>query len=480
MHSALICGWSSAMTLFELIVIDPSDPVFNPIWRQGSYVLPFAARLGVNSSVYLWSFGATSFNSSSLWFFESVSLCHLFLSGLLALSAFWHWAYWDLDLFVQSSSGRIVLDLVKVFGIHLLLASIISFGFGGLHLSGVFGPGMWTSDYCGLLGSVRSVKPVYSILSLSPFSYGAIPANHIVTGVFGLVVSLWQISSRPGPLLFNIVLMTNLESVLSSSIATVLSISLISSVIFWYGSATSPIELFGPTRYQWDNGVFSLEAERRVKNNDINSWSQIPDKLLLYDYLGTNPSKGGLFRSGAQIKGDGVVDSWTGHFNFESKILALYVRRMPAFFETFPVILVDREGTVRGDIPFRRIEFRYSIEQVKISIYFIGGILDSSSIEKSSVVKAFARKSQFGKIFSFDKKVITSDGVFRTTSRGWYSFSHLNFSFYFLFGHLWHSGRAFFKSVWVGLLTSSSAVESIEYGRNEKLGDNTSKTNSFL
>ena len=182
--------------------------------------------------------------------------------------------------------------------------------------------------------------------------------------------------------------------------------------------------------------------------------------------MATNPSKGDLFRSGAQIKGDGVVDSCTGHSNFESKLLALYVRRMPAFFETFPVVLFYRGGTVRGDIPFRRAESHYSIEQVKVSIYFLGGILDSSSIEKASAVKAFARKSQFGKIFSFDKKVIISDGVFRTTSRGWYSFSHLNLSFHFLFGHLWHSGRAFFKSIWVGLLTSSSTVESIEYGRN--------------
>ena len=92
--------------------------------------MPFAARLGVTSSVYLWSFGAVSLKSSSLWFFESVSLSHLLLSGLLALSAFWHWAYWDLDLFVQASSGRIVLYLVKFwFGIHLLLASIISFWF---------------------------------------------------------------------------------------------------------------------------------------------------------------------------------------------------------------------------------------------------------------------------------------------------------------------------------------------------------------
>ena len=52
MHSALFCGWSFSMTLFELIVLDPSDPIFNPIWRQGACVLPFVARLGVTSSVY--------------------------------------------------------------------------------------------------------------------------------------------------------------------------------------------------------------------------------------------------------------------------------------------------------------------------------------------------------------------------------------------------------------------------------------------
>jgi len=28
---------------------------------------------------------------------------------------------------------------------------------------------------------------------------------------------------------------------------------------------------------------------------------------------------------------------------------------MPAFFETFPVILVDKDGIIRADIPFRRV-----------------------------------------------------------------------------------------------------------------------------
>ena len=78
MHSALVCGWSSSMTLFELIVVDPSDPIFNPIWRQGAYVLPFAARLRVTSSVYLWSLGTTTLNLSFHFLFG-----HLWHSGVV-------------------------------------------------------------------------------------------------------------------------------------------------------------------------------------------------------------------------------------------------------------------------------------------------------------------------------------------------------------------------------------------------------------
>jgi photosystem II CP47 chlorophyll apoprotein len=33
----------------------------------------------------------------------------------------------------------------------------------------------------------------------------------------------------------------------------------------WYGSATTPIEFFGPTRYQWDSGYFQLAIERNVQ-----------------------------------------------------------------------------------------------------------------------------------------------------------------------------------------------------------------------
>jgi hypothetical protein len=51
---------------------------------------------------------------------------------------------------------------------------------------------------------------------------------------------------------------------------------------------------------------------------------------------------------------------------------------MPAFFETFPVILIDQGGTVRADIPFRRAESHFNIEQTCILLYFSGGILSAT------------------------------------------------------------------------------------------------------
>ena len=78
--------------------------------------------------------------------------------------------------------------------------------------------------------------------------------------------------------------------------------------------AVYQLELFGPSRYHWDNGYFSLDIERRVNlNNSINlnkAWEQVPEKLVLYDYIGCNPSKGGLFRYGPMAR-DCVVQNCT-------------------------------------------------------------------------------------------------------------------------------------------------------------------------
>ena len=153
----------------------------------------------------------------------------------------------------------------------------------------------------------------------------------------------------------------------------VLTASMVSSTA-WYGAASSANELFGPTRLAWDSSGFEQELTTRSTQF---SWPTSPEQLLLYDYIGSNPAKGGLFRSGPVDNSDGIVQSWLGHVEFlDPTGNSLTVRRMPTFFETFPVVLLDKDGVVRADVPFRRAESKYSIEQVGVSVSFYGGELD--------------------------------------------------------------------------------------------------------
>jgi len=86
--------------------------------------------------------------------------------------------------------------------------------------------------------------------------------------------------------------MGNIETVLSSSIAAVFWAAFVVAGTIWYGSAATPIELYGPTRYQWDQGFFQQEIEKRIQastekeNNLSKAWRQIPEKLAFYDYIG--------------------------------------------------------------------------------------------------------------------------------------------------------------------------------------------------
>jgi photosystem II CP47 chlorophyll apoprotein len=274
--------------------------------------------------------------------------------------------------------------------------------------------------------------------------------------------------------------MGNVETVLSSSIAAVFWAAFIVAGTMWYGSAATPIELFGPTRYMWDSGFFQQEIEKRVETQLTNgaslsqAWSTIPEKLAFYDYIGNNPAKGGLFRAGAMDSGDGIAAGWLGHAVFSDKEgNQLTVRRMPTFFETFPVILLDKDGVVRADIPFRRAESKYSIEQVGVSVSFYGGELDGVTFNDPSTVKKYARRSQLGEIFEFDRSTLQSDGVFRSSPRGWFTFGHLCFALLFFFGHIWHGGRTIFRDVFAGI--DPDLDEQVEFGAFLKLGDPTTK-----
>ena len=321
MHTGMLASWSALITLYELITFDPTDPGYNACWRQGCYVIPFISRVGLITSLYSWSLGIKLV--ASVWTYETMNAAHIILSGLTILAAFWHWAYSDLNVFAQTRSAQFLLDLNKILAIHFMVGSVVCFGFGYDHLSGALGPGIWSSDSKGLKGCIRFVKPIYSLIAPASlaFCYALMPGHHMIGGFTGLLIALWHIEGTPGPLLYKSNDMANLESVLSSSIAPVFFTAFIESSQIWYGTISAPLSLFGPSRYHWDNGYFSQDVEGRVSSlNTVSlnkAWEQVPEKLVLLDYIGHNPSKAGLFRSGPILKGDGLVINWLGHRTLE-------------------------------------------------------------------------------------------------------------------------------------------------------------------
>jgi len=156
MHTALVSGWAGSMALYELAVFDPSDPVLNPMWRQGMFVLPFMTRLGVTNSWGGWTISGESTSNPGLWSYEGVAASHIILSGLLFLAAIW-----------------------QIFGIHLFLSGVLCFGFGAFHVTGLFGPGIWVSDPYGLTGAVEPVAPAWGAEGFDPYNPGGIAAHHI-------------------------------------------------------------------------------------------------------------------------------------------------------------------------------------------------------------------------------------------------------------------------------------------------------------
>ena len=159
MHTALVAGWAGSMALYELAVFDPSDPVLNPMWRQGMFVMPFMTRLGITDSWGGWSITGESVSNPGIWSFEGVALSHIILSGMCFLAAVWHWVYWDLELFRDPRTGEPALDLPKIFGIHLFLSGLACFGFGAFHVTGLFGPGIWVSDAYGTVSYTHLTLP---------------------------------------------------------------------------------------------------------------------------------------------------------------------------------------------------------------------------------------------------------------------------------------------------------------------------------
>lgn len=66
---------------------------------------------------------------------------------------------------------------------------------------------------------------------------------------------------------------------------------------------------------------------------------------------------------------------------------------MSTFFEIFPVVLVRRDGIVRTNVPFRRVELKYNVEQACVTIKFYGDELDRMGYSHPCTMKKYARRA---------------------------------------------------------------------------------------
>ncbi|KAI3668656.1 hypothetical protein L1987_88335 [Smallanthus sonchifolius] len=72
-----------------------------------------------------------------------------------------------------------------------------------------------------------------------------------------------------------------------------------------------------------------------------------------------------------------------------------------------------------------------------------------------------------------DRATLKSDGVFRSSPRGWFTFGHASFALLFFFGHIWHGARTLFRDVFAGIDPDLDAQ--VEFGAFQKLGDPTTR-----
>ncbi|KAH0851479.1 LOW QUALITY PROTEIN: hypothetical protein HID58_094719, partial [Brassica napus] len=120
----------------------------------------------------------------------------------------------------------------------------------------------------------------------------------------------------------------------------------------------------------------------------------------------------GIIPSGGSMdNGDGIAVGWLGHPSLEIK------KGVNFLYATETELL--GEPTSR----FRRAESKYSVEQVGVTVEFYGWCeLNGVSYSDPATVKKYARRAQLGEIFELDRATLKSDGVFRSSPRGWFYF----------------------------------------------------------
>nr|GEV27997.1 reverse transcriptase domain-containing protein [Tanacetum cinerariifolium] len=123
----------------------------------------------------------------------------------------------------------------------------------------------WVAEKLFIYGVVETTCNEAKLYDLDEIDEGIVKGNFLYVnkdpGTLGILAGLFHLSVRPPQRLYKGLRMGNIETVLSSSIAAVFFAAFVVAETMWYGLATTLIELFRHTRYQWDQGDGILRAD---------------------------------------------------------------------------------------------------------------------------------------------------------------------------------------------------------------------------
>ena len=393
-HAGLIVFWTGAMTLFEVSHFIPEKPMY----EQGFILMPHLATLG-------WGVGAGGEVVNVFPYFV-VGVLHLISSAVLGLGGVYH-ALRGPDTLEEYSDffGYDWKDkdqMTNILGYHLcilgggaLLLVLKAMVFGGLYDTWAPGGG----DVRIITNPTLDPSVIFGYLTRAPFggegwiigvdNLEDVVGGHIWIALICISGGIWHIFTKPFGWARRAFIWSG-EAYLSYSLGAVSLMAFVATCMVWFNNTVYPSEFFGPT-------------------NAESSQSQSFVFLVRDQKLGANVASA----QGPTGLGKYLMRSPSGEVIFGGETMRFWDFRGPWVEPLRGPNGLDI-NKIRNDIqPWQvRRAAEYMTHAPNGSINSVGGI-------------------------------ITEPNSFNYVNpRAWLAGSHFILGFFFLIGHLWHSGRA--------------------------------------
>ena len=122
---------------------------------------------------------------------------------------------------------------------------------------------MWISDPYGLADTLKPFNRHGDQKALTPSIQAASSPTTLPQALLASLPAFTITTRPPERLAVRCVWATSRRC--SQARLPLFFVAFIVAGTMWYGSAATPVELFGPTRYQWDQSYFKTEINRRVQ-----------------------------------------------------------------------------------------------------------------------------------------------------------------------------------------------------------------------